>query len=169
MNTMNNQCAKAEKLLAVKLLRINESVSSFNTKIRPENFTFRSSAVRSEDGGKLVLFSGAFTDGDFAILPFAIAFSSSRHYGQVSGLRQLALSRNLPHREYVWAFLSIIEYLEDAAELPRGALVSAVNRVTQGGARHDRVAMCDEYEAFCIRAAKDLPYDLSLEVLGEAA
>ncbi|KWB50411.1 hypothetical protein WL36_05750 [Burkholderia ubonensis] len=166
---MNNQCAKAEKLLAAKLLRINESVSSFNAKIRPENFTFRSSAVRSEDGGKLVLFSGAFTDGDFAILPFAIAFSSSRHYGQVSGLRQLALSRNLPHREYVWAFLSIIEYLEDVAELPRGALVSAVNRVTQGGARHDRVAMCDEYEAFCIRAAKDLPYDLSLEVLGEAA
>ncbi|MFA8389734.1 hypothetical protein ACEPUD_06350 [Burkholderia ubonensis] len=169
MNIMNKRRAKAEKILTVKLFRLNESASDLNIKIRPENFTLRSSAVHAVDGSKLVSFSGVFTDGDFTTLPFAIAFSTRQRFGQVSSLQQFALSGRFPHCERVWAFLSVIEYLEDVGELPRGALDSATNRITRGGARPDRVALCDEYAAFCMRAAKDLPYDLSLEVLNHLA
>ncbi|MFP6557516.1 hypothetical protein WJ542_04105 [Paraburkholderia sp. B3] len=98
-------------------------------------------------------------------LPIVISFTPNATEKVAAALDQLAIGCRVTKRERVLMFLSVIGYLESVRELPSGSLRTHVERITAGGVQKDRAEIVVEYEDFCERAAKDLPYDVSLEVL----
>lgn len=123
------------------------------------------SNVTSLDG-KLSMVSGAFQmPNGWLTFPFAITFSTGVQGSQVSGLWQLAIAAKPQRNERVWAFLSIIDYLIDIDMLPKRSREDHKERISKGGSLTGVADAIAEYDDFCERTAKDLPYDVSLEVL----
>jgi len=132
-------------------------------------------AFKSEDKSdtrtysKVTAFSGVFAKGlDYTTLPFIISFSQ-RAGVPISSIGQFAIGCRVGMRERVLAFLSVIDYLELCGDLPDGSLEGHVCRLTHGGKLTERALAVSEYQDFCTRAARDLPYDDSLIVMNEMA
>lgn len=159
---------KFEAHLAAKLFRVSNPLPNF----QPDFSRIRCALSASRDGGRLTMFAGCLLIGPrMSLLPFAVSFSD-RDAVATAMLGSFAFhDGRLQCR--VTAFLSVIDFLIETGELPLGALEEHMSRIWAcKGAPYkgeERKAICDGYADFCIRAAKDLPYDLSLEVLGQAA
>lgn len=157
---MNKELATT--LLFAKLARSINTIPNFKPNFDNVNLV---SNVTNLDG-KLAMFGGAFrTPNGWLVFPFTVTFSTGMQGDQVSGLWQLSLAAK-PHRDgRVWAFLSVIDYLIDTGLLPKRARENHKERISKGGSLTGVVEALAEYDDFCERAAKDLPYDMSLEVL----
>lgn len=158
---------KAAAILLAKLTRTVNTILEF----RPDFDKVKLlSQVARDENGKLLMFSGSFkAQNGWLVFPFALTFSTGIRGNQVSGLRQHALAAKTTHDERVWAFLSTIDYLVAVGLLPDGSVGEHVLRMTHNGKLTVNKESCAGYRDFCSRAAKDLPYDLSLELLAQAA
>ncbi|MGQ7938489.1 hypothetical protein [Paraburkholderia sp. D1E] len=157
---------KAAAFLLAKLHRTVNTICNFQPDF--ENVKLLSQVMRDE-GGKLVMFSGALKAvNGWLVFPFSLTLSTGIRGNQVSGIRQHALAARTTHDERVLSFLSTIDYLVAVGLLPEGSVGEHVLRITRNGELAVNKESCAGYRAFCTRAAKDLPYDLSLEILGEA-
>src|SRR6266702_33874 len=159
---------KFEAHLAAKLFRASNPLPNF----QPDYDKIRCVRNTNREEGRLVMFSGCFVIGrSKALLPFAVSFSDRDGFAAAM-LGSFAFGDSRPPSR-ITAFLSVIDFLVETGELPLGALEEHTERACGGkGAAHksgERKAVCDAYAEFSVRAAKDLPYDLSLEVLGQAA
>jgi hypothetical protein len=158
---MNKELATT--FLFAKLCRAINTIPHFKPNFDNVNFV---SNVTNLDG-KLSMFSGAFrTPNGWMTFPFAITFSTDTRGDQVSGLWQLALAAKPLRDARVWAFLSVIDYLIDIDLLPKRAREDNKERISKGGALTGISEDIAGYDDFCERSAKDLPYDVSLKVLG---
>uniref|UniRef100_E1T7E8 Uncharacterized protein n=1 Tax=Burkholderia sp. (strain CCGE1003) TaxID=640512 RepID=E1T7E8_BURSG len=156
-----------ESFLAAKLFRISNPLKSFNPDFSKIRFVSNLNRMPGDPRHAVALFSGCFIIGTETVaLPFSMAFSG-RNRRPISSLAQFSyFDARLEVR--ILAYLSVLDFLEDIGELPDGSRAEHMRRILskRPGARRE---VCDGYPAFCERAAKDLPYDLSLELLGEAA
>lgn len=163
---MNSQ-DKAAALLLAKLNRTVNTIAEFQPDF--DKVKLLSQVMHDEDG-KLLMFSGSFkAQNGWLVFPFALTFSTGIRGNQVSGIRQHALAARTSHEERLWSLLSCIDYLVSIGLLPEGSVGEHVLRISKNGALPGVKESCARYREFCQRAAKDLPYDLSLEILGEAA
>lgn len=157
---MNKQIA--ETFLFAKLCRAINTIP--NLKPCFDNVQFISSVTNLD--GKLAMLCGTFKlPNGWLVFQFAITFSTSVQGDQVSGLWQLAIAAKPQRDERVWAFLSIIDYLIDIGLLPSRSRKYHEDRISKGGVLGGVAGSIAEYGDFCERAAKDLPYDLSLKAL----
>ncbi|MGC2970453.1 hypothetical protein [Paraburkholderia aspalathi] len=157
---------KAAAFLLAKLHRTVNTINEFQPDF--ESVKLLSQVMRDEDG-KLIMFSGSFkAQNGWLVFPFALSFATGVRGYQVSGIRQHALAARTSHDERVWAFLSTIDYLVAIDLLHKGSVGEHVLRITRDGKLPGNAQSCAGYREFCKRAAKDLPYDLSLEVLAAA-
>lgn len=157
---MNKELATT--FLFAKLARSINTIPNFKPNF--DNVDLVSNVTKLD--GKLSMFSGAFrTPNGWMTFPFAMTFSTDTRGDQVSGLWQLALASSARRNERVWAFLSFIDYLIDIGLLPQRAREDHKERIDRGGLKPDVTYAIAKYDDFCERAAKDLPYDVSLEVL----
>lgn len=148
--------------LFAKLCRAINTIPNFKPSFN--NVQLVSNVTNLND--KLSMVSGAFQmPNGWLVFPFAITFSTGVQGDQVSGLWQLAIAAKPQRNERVWAFLSIIEYLIDTGLLPKRSLEDHQERISKGGTLTGVSEAIVEYDDFCERAAKDLPYDDSLAVL----
>lgn len=169
---MNNH-ERAEAHLKAKLFRLAAVGRHEFENRNPMDFEMIASIPKKmpvEINGKNVnlppFFAATFRDATAStVLPVILSFTPNATGKLSAALGQLAIGCRVSLRERILAFLSIISYLEDVDEMPNGSLRAHIQRITAGGALKDRVAIADEYPQFCERAAKDLPYDTSLEVL----
>jgi len=151
-----------ESHLCAKLFRISNPLRNFSPDFSKIRFirNFNRLPVK---GKPLVLFAGCFIVGEGTVtLPFSMALSI-RNGTPASSLAQFSyFDARIESR--ITAFLSVLDFLEATGDVPNGARVQHMERLLSNrpGARK---AVVDDYPAFCERAAKDLPYDLSLEVL----
>lgn len=155
-----------ESHLCAKLFRISNPLRNFSPDFSKIRFvrTFNRLHV---PGKPLALFAGCFIVGRGTVtLPFSMALSVRNGMPQ-SCLAQFSYFDTRIETK-ITAFLSVLDFLEAIGDLPLGARVQHMERLLSNcpGARK---AVVDDYPAFCERAAKDLPYDLSLEVLGRLA
>lgn len=152
----------ATTFLFAKLCRAINTIP--NLKPRFDNVQLISSVVDLD--GKLAMLSGTFKlPNGWLVFQFAITFSTGVQGDQVSGLWQLAIAAKPQRNERVWAFLSVIDYLIDIGLLPTRSRKDHEERISKGGALTGVAGAIAEYEDFCARAAKDLPYALSLNTL----
>ncbi|AOI92779.1 hypothetical protein [Burkholderia pseudomultivorans] len=108
---------------------------------------------------KITMFCGVFAKGmDYTTLPFVVSFNYRAGVPRAA-LGQFAIGCRVATRERILAFLSVIDYLELLGDLPGGSLEDHARRLTKSGKLTERVAIVDEYQEFCTRAARDLPYD----------
>ncbi|RKT25472.1 hypothetical protein B0G69_1188 [Paraburkholderia sp. RAU2J] len=156
-----------ESFLAAKLFRIASPLKKFNPNFDEIRIVSNFNRRPGDPRCGLVMYSGCFVVGaETVVLPFSIAFSG-RNGRSTSSLAQFSyFDARLDVR--ILAFLSVLDFLEATGELPLGSLAAHTNRIVskRPGCRKE---ICDSYPEFCERAAKDLPYDMSLEVLGAAA
>jgi hypothetical protein len=152
----------ATTFLFAKLSRSINTIPDFKPNF--DNVNLVSNVTNLE--GKLAMFSGAFlTPNGWLGFPFTITFSTGLRGDQVSSLWQLALAAKVQRVERVWAFMSVIDYLIDTGLLSMRARERHKERISKGGLLTGVAEAIAEYDDFCERAAKDLPYDASLEVL----
>ena len=157
---------KASQFLFAKLFRTLRTIEGF----KPDFESTRILPPIQRDSGRVVMFSAAFIlPSGRLILPFSMTFSRGSNGVPVSGMFQMAIAAKTGHKERVFAFLSVNDYLAAIGELPVHSVKEHIKRITKSGELAERVAYCDKYPTFCERAAKDLPYDLSLEILEEIA
>lgn len=148
----------ATTLLFAKLCRAINTIPNFKPSF--DNVQLVSNVTNLD--GKLAMVSGAFQmPNGWLTFPFAITFSTGVQGSQVSGLWQLAIAAKPQRDERVWAFLSIIDYLIDTGLLPPRSREDHKERISKGGTLTGVAEAIAEYEDFCERAAKDLPYDMS--------
>ncbi len=155
--------------LQAKLFRL---ASVNNTGFEPSNLAdfhlipnFIRTAFKSDDPNdtrtysRITAFSGAFAKGfDYTTLPFIVSFNYRAGVPRAS-IGMFAISCRATLRERILAFMSVIDYLELSDDLPIGSLDGHKRRITMSGQSTDRAAIVDEYEDFCARASRDLPYD----------
>lgn len=157
---------KAAVFLFAKLHRTINTIKNFRPAFDSNRLV---SNVTRSTGGKMIMFNGAFkASNGWLVFPFAVTFSTGVTGNQVSGRNQLAIAAHTRQDDRVWALLSIIDYLVAADLLPEGSLSEHIERISSGGELNLLADSCARYGDFCTRAAKDLPYDLSLEVLAAA-
>lgn len=162
MNKIN-----AAKVLFAKLEEA--AVERMRGKVDFHSLELLSSTLLDADG-RLQMFSGVFVDATGRQAhPFVMSFSTTWS-GQRSGLRQFSSAGTFGYLGAAMSFLSVVDYLEQMRVLPCGALEAHIERISHGGEVERAVLACGEYPPFCNRVIKTrLPYDLSLEVLKEAA
>ncbi|TDN69092.1 hypothetical protein [Paraburkholderia sp. BL10I2N1] len=156
----------ASSLLAAQFFRLAADDGINKLDLDTSSFEFVPTATRRSSS--LVAFSGFFINGRVTTIPFVISFSkTSKTSASMRAMpMQFTASCIGSQRSRLLAMLSVIDYLERDGELPPAdGLVEHISYLTKGGVLTDRAAICKEYPAFRERAAKDLPYDLSLEVL----
>ena len=129
-----------------------------------DQMTLQSTILRNRNGS-IRLFSGVFmTSMRSSAAPFSLGF-----YGaDWSCVSQMSLVTHRGTRPSVLAYLSIIDYLCERGEL-NNDLQRYIESVGKQGKNVEKAAAAEGYAEFKLRAAKDLPYDLSLEVLNDIA
>lgn len=149
--------------LAAKLFRVSNPLPNFKPEFERIRFVKSIARVDALKHKPLAMFSGAFIIGaTTAVVPFSLAVSL-RNGIPSSGLSQFAFF-DCRLDSKLTAYLSVLDYLEAIGEFPPGSRAAHSERVL-GKRQGDRAYVLRDYPAFCERAAKDLPYDLSLEVL----
>lgn len=155
-----------DSFLLAKLFRTINTVNGLTPNFEATKFI---SEFKRLDG-KISMFSSCFIPPNKpAIFPIAMTFIEYVRGNPVSNLHMFSVAAKTSQAERVWAFLSVIDHLVAIGVLPEGSREEHINRLTFCGGHAERTACCERYADFCTRAAKDLPYDLSLEVLGQAA
>lgn len=151
-----------ESLLAAKLFRLSNPLKSFEPEFDKIRIITNFNREPGRKNGELVLCSGCFLIGaETVAIPFSIAFSG-RDNRRTSSLAQFSyFDSRLEVR--LLAFLSVLDFLEDIAELPLGSRAAHMGRIVSKRPGH-RKEVCDRYPAFCERAVKDLPYETEQEV-----
>jgi hypothetical protein len=153
------------KLLFAQLnraLQLGDFIRDLN--VDYSRLKLNSTIIRNDKTGALRMFSGVFFTGSYSsAAPFCIGF----YGGEKSHINNMALPTHRGVQSLILSYLSFIDYLCDMSEL-KGPLQRYNDHITLYGKNEARTRYAAEYPAFKIRAAKDLPYDLSLEFLGVA-
>lgn len=112
------------------------------------------------------LFSGVIFTEDWqkVFCSFSILFKG-RDWEMTASSADFALSMFFGLQSRTLAFFAVIDYLERTGRIPEGSLGRHKEIVERNAKRPERVSAVKEYNDFRARAAKDMPYDLSLEVL----
>ncbi|MEX3812142.1 hypothetical protein AB3X96_18070 [Paraburkholderia sp. BR13439] len=156
-----------ESFLAAKLFRLSMPMQNFQPDFnRIWMVSSVNRSIPADQKSDIVMYSGCFMVGaNTSLSPFSISFSLR------NGLRKASLSQFAYHdgrpEIRIRAFLSVLDFLESTGELPLGTVAEHKARIS--GPSRSRQEACDGYHDFCQRAAKDLPYELSLEALRLAA
>ncbi|CAN7312756.1 hypothetical protein [Paraburkholderia terricola] len=150
--------------LCAKLFRISNPLRDFKPEFEKMRFVQSASRLESLAHKPIVLFSGAYIIGQGLVtLPFALAFSLRNGLAH-SSLPQVAFC-DPRIASKLQAFLSILDYLESIGELPPGSRLAHQEKLLYRNDGSKKRGIVEDYPAFCDRAAKDLPYDISLALL----
>jgi|GEM_PF-6826034 len=139
-----------------------------HTRIDYDHFGFHGGAVRTSQGN-IRLYSGVFyaSGAMSSAAPFSIAFFNGQR--EDTNLYQMSLPFHRGNsRASVLTYLSILDFLADTGEITH-TVEEYIARLTDGGRYTTRTQYAAEYSEFKAKAIKSLPYDLSLEFLGEQA